>query len=477
MIKRIFAWLALVGFAFIIFNMFVLKFQTDITLIIYAIIMFMYLISLSNKNNNKIADNFLKYEFKYGKDKISFNVPRVLVKAQLLPNDFEDKIDEKAVIKNALENPIGAPKIDSAFKKGDKICIITSDITRPMPSYKVLPQLIKRLNDAGVHDHDITIVFALGSHRSHTKEEKIVLVGENIFSKIKCIDSDMTKCVNVGTTSYGTPIDVFDVVAHADKRICLGNIEYHYFAGYSGGAKAIMPGVSSRQAIQSNHSKMVLETARAGKIKDNPVRQDIEEITNHISVDYLLNVVLDNNKKIIGAFAGNVKAAHREGCKFLDSVYLCPIEEKADIVIASPGGFPKDINLYQAQKALYNAGQAVKEGGVIVLIASCKEGLGESVFEKWIMNSTTPDKMISDIESKFELGGHKAAAIAMIKKKADIYLISDLDDKIAGKIFMTPFKKIEEAISSAINKKGKNASIIIMPTAGSTLPIVDEKLR
>ncbi|MCH5138646.1 nickel-dependent lactate racemase, partial [Clostridiaceae bacterium UIB06] len=351
--------------------------------------------------------------------------------------------------------------------------IVTSDITRPMPSKIVLPVVIEELNNTGVKDDDITIVFALGSHRAHTEEEKKYLVGEEVFSRIKCIDSSSTEFVHLGMTANGTPVDINKVVAQADRRICLGNIEYHYFAGYSGGAKAIMPGVSTRASIQANHSRMVEEEAKAGNIKTNPVRLDIEAVEKFVPIDFIVNVVLDSNKQIIKAVAGHYIEAHREGCKFLDDFYKIQIEEKADIVITTPGGYPKDLNLYQAQKALDNSKHAVKDGGIIILVASCKEGLGEKTFQDWMLNTEKSEDMIEKIKKNFQLGGHKAAAIAMILQKAKIYLVSELEPDFVRSIFMEPFDNVQSAIDAAFEEKGNDSKIVLMPFGGSTLPSLD----
>jgi nickel-dependent lactate racemase len=168
-----------------------------------------------------------------------------------------------------------------------------------MPSRLVLPELIRELTAGGSQYKDISVVFALGSHRAHSEEEKKYLMGEEIYGKISCVDSSVTDCVYLGMTSRGTPVEIFRPVAEADKIICLGNIEYHYFAGYSGGAKAIMPGVSTRNAIQANHSMMVIEGSHAGELDHNPVRQDIEEAADFLKIDFILNVVLDEKKNII----------------------------------------------------------------------------------------------------------------------------------------------------------------------------------
>jgi lactate racemase len=414
----------------------------------------------------------MHFKYGYGKTFREFDIDEKNIIAELGQNSVEIGLTGADEVRRALHEPIGTGRLSTLVKPGEKIVIVTSDVTRPMPSKLVLPLIIEELLAAGVSYGNITIVFGLGSHRKHTDEEKKYLVGDEIYSRIKCVDSDVTRCRMLGTTSRGTPAEIFDIVADADRRICLGNIEYHYFAGYSGGAKAIMPGVSTRAAIQANHSAMVKEAARAGAIDDNPVRQDIDEVVEFVPIDFILNVVLDENKKIIKAVAGHQILAHREGCKFLDGLYKVAIPGRADIVITTPGGYPKDINLYQAQKALDNAKHAVRDGGIIILMASCNEGFGEEVFEKWINASTSPDDLIEKIGRNFELGGHKAAAIALVEKKAGIFIVSDLPEAKAEKLYMKPFYTMQEALDKAFEEMGQDAGVLLMPHGGSTLPVV-----
>ncbi len=412
----------------------------------------------------------MKFKFGYGKSFAEFEIKEKNFQGQALPNKVNVPLTGKEEVIRALENPKGTPRLQSIVQPGEKIVIVTSDITRPMPSKIVLPPIIDELLSAGIKETDITIVLALGSHRAHTEEEKKYLVGENIYNQVKVIDSDMKRCINLGKCNNGTPVDIFDIVANADRRICLGNIEYHYFAGYSGGAKALMPGVSSREAIQANHRNMVNPKAKAGLLEDNPVREDIEQITDFIKIDFILNVVLNSKKEIIKAVAGHHKLAHREGCIFLDAMYKIKLKEKADIVIVTPGGFPKDINIYQAQKSLDNSKHAVKDGGIIILVASCKEGFGEHVFEEWMLHKK-PKEMIEEIKVNFQLGGHKAAAIAMVLEKARIFLVSDLDADLVEKINFKPFNHVQEAINKALEDLGDNAKILLLPSGGSTLPV------
>lgn len=412
----------------------------------------------------------MKLEIGFGTTPQTVDIPDKNLIGVLTPNTVEITEKGEAAVRRALQNPIGAPRLAEIVKPGEKIVIIASDITRPAPSYKIIPAILDELWEAGVNPGDAAVVFALGSHRGHTPEEMKKLVGEKVFSQVRCVDGDPKDFVHMGVTGMGTPVDITRIVAEADRRICTGNIEYHYFAGYSGGAKAIMPGVSTRAAIQSNHSRMVLPEAAAGRLEGNPVRMDIEEAIGFCPIDFIVNVVLDEHKEIISATAGHYVEAHREGCKFLDKLYLKEIDSRADIVIVSQGGAPKDLNLYQTQKALDNAKHAVKEGGVVILAGSCKEGMGEEVFEEWMTRAASPKSIIERIQKDFRLGGHKAAAIALVLENADIYLVSEMKKEFVESIFMKHYDTVQKALDDAFAKLGGDASVLVMPYGGSTLP-------
>lgn len=323
-------------------------------------------------------------EFGYGNGVQRVNVPAENLITVLESNPMRHLRYDAEAVRYALEHPIGTLRLRELVRPGQKIAIVTSDITRPLPSSDVLPPLLDELYQAHVAPEDITVVFALGSHRKHTMEEQLHLVGSRCYREVRCIDSDPSDCVRLGRTTAGTPVDITRVVAEADVRICLGNIEFHYFAGYSGGAKAIMPGVSTPDAIQANHRLMVSPDACAGKLSGNPLREDIEEAGRICGIDFIVNAVLDEHRRIVYAVAGDVVQAHRVGCSYLDRMYQKPIPARADIVLVSQGGAPKDNNLYQTQKALENARHAVKPGGVIILMGACPEGLGSTVFERWL---------------------------------------------------------------------------------------------
>lgn len=365
-----------------------------------------------------------------------------------------------------------AKRRKSADNKAFRAVIITSDISRPCPSWLIVPSVIAELNQGGVTNNEITVVFALGSHRGHSEEEMRHLVGDEVYETVKCVDSTPLDTVHMGTTSRGTDVDISRIVAEADFRIGIGNIEYHYFAGFSGGAKAIMPGVSTPKAIEQNHSLMTDERAKAGNIIDNPIRLDIEEAERLCPLDFIVNVVLDEHKNIVFAVAGDVTAAHRVGCEYLKKMYACPISEKADIVIVSQGGAPKDANLYQTQKALDNAKHAVRDGGVMIVVGACNEGFGSAIFEEWLTTASSPQALVDRIGREFRLGGHKAAAIAQVQTHASIYLVSEMNPETVKSIFMTPFTDLQEAFDTAAKTFDHDPSVILMPFGGSTLPLV-----
>ncbi len=417
----------------------------------------------------------MRYELGFGDSPQTIEVEDSRVTDILLPNHVEAAASGEEVVEKALDAPIGSRKLEELAEGRHRVVIITSDITRPMPSRQVIPGVLRRLYQAGVKREEITIVFALGSHRCHREEEKIKLVGEEIYREIRCLDSGESEFVHMGETSHGTPVDIMREVAEADLRICLGNIEFHYFAGFSGGAKAIMPGVSTFEAIQANHRFMVREEAAAGRLEGNPVREDIEEAAGICRGDFLVNVILDEHKRIVKAVAGDMVKAHREGCRFLEKMYRRPIKERADIVVVSQGGAPKDLNLYQTQKALDNAKYAVKDGGIIILAGSCREGMGQPVFESWMREAKTPRDLVERIQKDFRLGGHKAAAIALILERAEIYLVSEMDPELVTDIFMKPYSTVQQALDDALAKQGPDAKVILMPYGGSTLPMPEQQ--
>lgn len=419
----------------------------------------------------------LSIRLKYGTGFKEVVIPGENIMDVLIPEDLPTVEDQAEEVRRALSEPIGAPLLSELAKDKKNVVILCSDITRPSPSQFLVPPILKELNKAGVSDSEITIIFGLGYHRSHTPQEQMKLVGEAVYKRVRCIDHNREKCVFLGTSSHGTPIWVFEPVSQADLIIGTGNLEFHYFAGYSAGDKALMPAVCSKETVQANHSMLFNPRARSGVIKGNPIREDIEEIGRIAGVKFIVNAVLNSKNEIVKCVAGHPVEAHREGCAYVDRMYKRSIPRKADIVLCSAGGNPKDINLYQAQKAFENASYAVKDGGVIILAAKCAENLGEAAFTDWMQKAVTLDDPINWIQNDFVLGAHKAAVICKVLKRVKAYLVTDMSEELVRKCFFEPAVSLEEALKKALIDMGPQAQVLVMPYANSTVPHVEDLLE
>ena len=405
----------------------------------------------------------------FGRGQVSIVVPRASLIGVYEPQETAEPAGEAALVERALAGPVGTPRLAEVARAGDRVAIVTSDLTRPCPSHRLLPPLLEELRQAGVRERDVTIVMALGLHRPMTASELEAAVGWAVCRRVRVINHDPRDTVRLGVTARGTPVEVFRPVAEADRRICLGNLEFHYFAGYSGGAKAIIPGCASQATVTANHAMMVHPDAVAGRLEGNPVRADLEEAAAMAGVDFILNVRVDGQERIVAAVAGDVTAAHRWGCEGVAARGRVAIPERADVVVAGAGGYPRDLNLYQAQKALDNASLAAREGGAIILVAECAEGLGNPTFEAWMTGGQTPQEILERIRERFVLGGHKAAAIARVARRQRVLLVSP---GLAGASLMgmEHFPSAQAALDAALAAVGAGARVIVLPQAASLLP-------
>ena len=405
----------------------------------------------------------MKADIPFGKKSIRINIPDKNTLDIISEGSGSLIIDEDKTITGALENPIESRRLREIASSRKSACIIASDITRPCPSYKFLPLLAGELRKGGIENKDILVVLGLGIHRSHTDSEKRKLVGDYVYNNIETIDSDTSKSKLIGYTSRGTPAEVFERVLDYDLLIVTGNIEYHYFAGFSGGAKAVMPGICTRNSIQSNHSMMLDNRSATGRFLDNPVREDIEEAGKLAGIDFIFNVIINDEKKIIAAVAGQNNDAYLEGIKKYESIYGSEVECAADIVITSQGGYPKDMNLYQSHKALENVKEITAEKGTIILVASCCEGFGDDTFEQWMTGYNDYNYLSKKIEKKFVLGGHKAVAISKILTKNEVLLYSDFSREETEKIGFKKIKDIQKYLNDRISQNSE-IKVTIVPT-------------
>jgi nickel-dependent lactate racemase len=405
----------------------------------------------------------------YGQSQFSVAVREVNLLGVYNPLPASAEGDQRSLIAAAMAKPIGKPRLREVVHRGQRVAILTSDLTRPCPSQDLLPFVLEELGSAGVPDEDVFIVMGLGLHRFMTDAEIVKALGPEFSKRFRVLNHDIDDTIRVGVTGRGTPVEIFRPVVDADARICLGVLEYHYFAGYSGGAKGLFPACASRAAVTANHSFMVRPEAVTGRIEGNPVRADLEEAAGMVGVDFILNVVIDEHR-VVGAVAGDMITAHRRGCEMIAERGMIPIPRQADIVVASSGGFPKDINMYQAQKALENASYFVRDGGVLILVAECPEGYGEETFKSWMHAASRPQDLLDRIQREFVLGGHKAAAVAAVQARVDVYVVSSWPPEEMRKIGLTPFESPQAALEAALNKLGRDSKVIVLPLAGSTIP-------
>ena len=405
----------------------------------------------------------------FGRGEVPLTIPAANLLGVFEPLPPQAQGDERELVRRALDHPVGTPRLRELARPGQKVVIVTSDLTRPCPSDRLLPPVLDELHAAGIPDRDITIVIALGLHRPMTPEELEAAVGADVYRRVRVINHDPTHTVPLGVTSRGTPVEIFRPVVEATLRICLGNLEFHYFVGYSGGAKAILPGCASAATVTANHAMMVRPEAATGRLEGNPVRADIEEGVAMLGVDFILNVLVDGEHRITGAVAGDVIAAHRAGCAWVAERGMVRVPAPADIVVAGAGGHPKDVNLYQAQKALDNAPYALREGGIIILVAECPEGCGNHTFEAWMTESRSPAELLERIRARFVLGGHKAAAIARVAQSARIFLVAPGVAHLAL-TGMEHYPSAQAALDAAFRALGPQARVTVLPQAASVLP-------
>lgn len=420
-------------------------------------------------NNRRVAplNSFL---LPYGDTFEQLILPPACKTSLFTPNRVEPAESPACEIKRALQEPIGSASLSEIAEAKKNAVIVVSDQTRLAPTKVFLPYLVEEIVRGGIRRDDIAVVVAAGAHRPAAGAEVREIVGEEIYNTLECLNSspEPQDCMEVGRTSRGTPVQVFHRVVKADLKVATGNIEPHWMAAFSGGAKAIVPGTSSRVTIESNHALSV----RGGISRDpgqNTVRADLEEAAALTGLDFVFNVVVNHQGRLVRAFAGHPVKAHRAGCLLAGRVYYGEPGPPADIVVASAGGMPKDQNLYQAVKALQNASAVVKPGGAVVLAARCQEGYGNQTFKSWVEAGQSEAETLKRFTRGFVLGGHKAAAAARVTQKCRVYLVSDLPGGVAELLHCRPYKSLQKAVEGALERvKTDNPDVVLMPYAGLT---------
>jgi lactate racemase len=409
----------------------------------------------------------------YGKGEIRFNLDPSLVSAKLKLKKVPCLEDPVSSIRDAIRNPIGSRPLREIVKPGQTVTFLVNDNTRVANSDVFMPVLMDELNSVGVRDEDMRILFALGSHRALKQDEMVGLVGKEVAGRVKMYNPDCrdeSQFVYFGTTSRGTKVSFHKLAAEADHIVCTGSVVHHFFSGFGGGRKALFPGVAAYETIRHNHSLMLDPNSGLGKLQGNPVYEDQIEGAEMRRPSFLLNVVLNEKEEFVGVFAGDYIAAHLGACKFVETVYSPVLDKEADIVIASCGGFPKDINLYQLQKTMDNAWLAVRDGGSVIILGECGEGSGSAVAEQAMKECGDPDLMAEKLRANFQLGAHKSYAITRLMKKARYILVSSMPADLAHLFLFTPAKDMDEALKLAFESVGPSPSIVLMPKGSLTVP-------
>jgi nickel-dependent lactate racemase len=426
--------------------------------------------------------------FKYGRGEVTFSLPAGQIYFEVVGKDYPAVSDIPGAIKSALERPIDSPPLKELLRPTDKVAIAVSDITRSWQRMDlVLPTLLDTISEAGIPDCNINILVVVGSHRQNTEEEMVQLCGREVACRMNVVNHnarDPENMIYLGKTSRGTEVAINRVVAEADRIILTGGIVYHYMVGYGGGRKSVIPGFSSIKTIQQNHLwSMGRElgsgsnpNAISGKVRGNECHEDMMEIAGFVQPDFIVNVVPNADGDYAGIFAGNWVSAWQEGTKLVDEIYSVPIPGLADIVIASAGGFPKDINLYQTGKTMDNASYAVKKGGVVIIVSECLDVADPPEFSQWFRFDTKLE-MERALRADFTIPGWVAwREVECGDKAAFIMVTLPQNADFVRKTNMIPTSTIEEALEIAYKRCGtKEPRITLMPQGANTLPVLRSK--
>ena len=412
----------------------------------------------------------------YGRTEVCVRIPARNYLGSIEPKEKLGVPDAVAEIRRALKEPVGTKALRDIVRPESRVAIVVDDATRHSPTESMIVPLLEELNTAGVRDENVTVIFGCGTHRAVTREEAVRILGEAVFNRVKSISHDCRAqdLVYVGQTQkHGTKVFLNRVFAEADVRILLGDVVFHYYAGYGGGRKSVVPAVAGEETIKHNHAMLLDANARTGLLEGNPVHEDMTEAAKLAKIDFILNVVTNSKGEIVKAFAGDIEQAFMEGVKLVDEMYCVTVNRRADIVVVSPGGYPADVNLYQAYKAVDNALEVVKRGGVVLLAAECSEGHGNQVFYDWMIKFGDLKGVEREVKRNFVLGGHKAYYLLKVLQNHQLILVSSMPDHYAVNVFkVKTARAVNDALNQAFDVAGKNARVWVMPYGNFTLPEV-----
>ncbi|MFJ7977212.1 nickel-dependent lactate racemase [Peribacillus sp. NPDC096379] len=420
----------------------------------------------------------MKTNLLYGKDGLLLELPDDIFLVE--PNHLPGIEEEKEAVTHALRHPIGAHSLKETVKATDTVAIVISDITRPTPNHKLVPWLIEELNHVPLEK--FVIINGTGTHRDQTREEFVSMLGEWVVDNIRIINNnchDKETLVNLGQSKFGCDVYLNKEYVEADFRIVTGFIEPHFFAGFSGGPKGIMPGIAGIETIMTFHNARMIGDPQAtwGNMENNPVQDMTREINQLCKPDFMLNVTLNKDKEITAVFAGELYEAHDKGCVFVKEHAMIQCAERFDVVITSNSGYPLDQNLYQAVKGMSAAHKIVKKGGTIIIASECSDGLpSHGNYSKIFDMAKSPQELLDLINSpNFKMFDQwQVQKQTVIQVWADVYVYSKLTDEQVNGAMLKSSHNIEQTLEELKQIYGDDMSVAVLPMGPLTIPYVEE---
>ena len=420
--------------------------------------------------------DFLQVNLAYGQRGLNVDLPEgtIIIEPKIQPA-LSGQVEAVA---RAIANPVGTEPVGE-LARGKTVCIVTSDLTRPVPNRPILEALLPALEEAGARR--IKILIATGLHRPNTREELCQMFGEDLASKYEIINHRATsgeELTLVGTLSDGTPLWVNRHYLEAECKILTGFIEPHFFAGFSGGRKAILPGIVGEETIRRNHSAHHLNNPLAtfGQLGGNPIHQQMLEGAQMVGVDFIINVATNRQHQITGVFAGELEAAHSQGVDFVRKNAMFPLDAPCDLVVTTNSGYPLDLNLYQAVKGLSAAAQVTKPGGTIILVAQCREGIGEGAFAELLKGSKSPQEILEQIATPgfYRADQWTAQILARILTQMRVYLYSEfIPNHEIAQCHLLPTGDPEATVAEIVGDK--KMRIAVLPQGPMVIPYLTKE--
>jgi lactate racemase len=430
------------------------------------------------------------YRIPYSKSFLEFNLPTEMEVTVAESRQVDPVAEPVQAIQDALENPIGSARLRELARSGDRVCIVFTDSTRSCPDHLLVPALLAELEAAGVKDENITLLCGTGMHRPSTHEEKITKLGAGIVARYRVLDNEAQNAaalVDLGVTSNGVPVQAHRAAVEADLLIATGIVEPHQYAGYSGGSKTLAVGAAGEPLIAHTHGPAFVDHpgTRLGRVDGNPFHQAIKEAASRAGLRFILNVVLDGDKRILRVLAGDPELAFRDLVAFAKSVYEVAIPKQVDIAIGGVG-FPKDSNLYQASRApsylFFAPVPVVRQGGFLIIPARCEEGAGAGVGEQRFLSAMRDaadvQSILDDARSKgYPPGQQRAFVMAKVLEKARVIIVGSEYPDLVAACKMIPAPTMEHALELAVRETRQDCAVLIVPHAMLTLPVIQQQVN